>query len=385
MPKKHLEAPTEASRAKMRKQLGSLKSLTVQPITRARYQEARDAFYEWLRRENLLLPSSPFKLDLVVSDYLEALWSQGKGRTHGSNLLAALQDAEPHLKGKLKGSWRLMKTWVNHEVPNRAPPLSLDALHVLVGYCIFKNQPIFALSLLLGFHALLRTGELLALQARRITVTSKKGPAILSLGLTKTGKRQGAAESVTVHNEDVCRRLHQWLAQSKANDFLTGPSHTWRKYFNEILKATGLDTVDYRPYSLRRGGATHFFSLTGSFDKMLVLGRWQAASTARIYINEGVAVLAELQHRFSPFARNLRSQYTRSLTQALPALKRTKPTSQVRGRWKRGKKELKFWWNFFQGWSSWERFGLGQAPGWPLNFLGFEVFRAWPYLQRGNF
>ena len=138
MPKRHLEAPTAAARAKMRKQIGSLKSLTVQPVTKARYTKARDDFYAWLRQEHLTLPHSAYQLDLVVSDYLEALWASGKGRTEGSNVLAALQDVQPHLKGQLKMSWRLMKTWSTHEIPNRAPPLSLECLHVMVGYSLFK-------------------------------------------------------------------------------------------------------------------------------------------------------------------------------------------------------------------------------------------------------
>eukprot|EP00435_Cladocopium_sp_Y103_P042338 s660_g11.t1 len=116
MPKRLLEAPTPEARAKARKNLGTLKSLTVQPVTRKRYQQAREAFYEWLRMEKILLPHTGYQLDFVVSDYLEALWAQGKGRSEGSNILAALQDAQPHVKGKLKMSWRLMKTWVTHEV-----------------------------------------------------------------------------------------------------------------------------------------------------------------------------------------------------------------------------------------------------------------------------
>ena len=113
-----------------------------------------------------------------VSDYVEFLWASGQGRTEGSNTLASLQDAQPHLKGKLKGSWRLMKAWVTHEIPNRAPPLSLDALYLLVGYSLFKQWDLFALSLLLGFYGLLRTGELLNIEARHVTVSQPKGPAV---------------------------------------------------------------------------------------------------------------------------------------------------------------------------------------------------------------
>ena len=334
MPRRHLEGATQADRAKIRKQLGTLHSLTVQPVTRARYQQARDAFYEWLRQENLVLPSSAYHLDLVVSDYLEYLWASGQGRSCGSNILAGLQDAQPHLKGKLKMAWRLMKAWVTNEVPNRAPPLPLDALYAMVGYSLFHNDSAFALSLLLGFFGLLRTGELLSVKNRHISVRDAKGPAVISLGLTKSGKRQGAAEHVTIHMEDVCRRLFQWKKSTKGDSLLAGPAHAWRKRFAEVLDKVGFAKFDFRPYSLRRGGATHFFQLHGSFDRLLTLGRWNAVSTARIYVNDGLAVLAELKLPWNAFNRNLRSQYVTSLTQPLKVVS-TKVPSHPRGRWKK--------------------------------------------------
>ena len=52
-------------------------------------------------------------------------------------------------------------------------------------------------------------GKLLSLTAAQVSVAQPKGPAVLSVGLTKAGKRQGAAESVTIHVEDVRRRLFQ--------------------------------------------------------------------------------------------------------------------------------------------------------------------------------
>ena len=320
MPKRHLEGPTPQARAKLRKQLGTLRQLTVQPITRGRYNQAMADFFEFLKTIRRTIPPSARELDLLVSDYLEHLWAAGSGRTEGSNILAALQDSQPHLKGQLQQSWRLMKTWVVHEVPNRAPPLSLENLETLVGYSLFKGRPLFALSLLVGFFGLLRTGELLALTASHISISCAKGPAVISLGLTKAGKRQGAAESVTIHVEDVCRRLYQWKSQVRSSASLTGSNYAWRKLFNETLAAVNFHKVDYRPYSLRRGGATHFFAHQGSFDKLLVLGRWQSAKTARIYVNEGLSVLTNITLSLTPFTRNLRSQYLHSLTRPLPKL-----------------------------------------------------------------
>ena len=339
MPKRHLEAPTEEGRAKARKALGRLKDLTVQPVTRARYVQARESFYGWLHDENLVLPTSAFHLDSVVSDYLGFLWASGKGRSTGSNILAALQDAQPHLRGKLKQSWRLMKAWVANEIPNRAPPMPLDVLHVMVGHALFKKEVDFALSLLLAFHGLLRTGELLNVKARHVSVSSPKGLAVLSLGLTKSGKRQGAAENVTIHGEDICRRLYAWKKDVSQDTFLAGTAYMWRKKFADTLQAVHFQDFDFRPYSLPRGGATYYFQLTGSFDKLLTLGRWVAISTARIYVNDGLAILAEITLPWTPSNRNFRSQYLKSFTQPLSPVARTKRASNPRGRWNRAQKD----------------------------------------------
>eukprot|EP00435_Cladocopium_sp_Y103_P047692 s849_g14.t1 len=133
------------------------------------------------------------------------------------------------------------------------------------------------------------TGELLAVKARHVTISKAKGPAVISLGLTKAGKRQGA-----IHSEDVCRRLHQWKLTASPDKLLAGSPHSWRKRLSEILTAVHLDQSDFRPYSLRRGGATYYFQVHGRFDSLLVLGRWQVAATARLYINEGLSALAEI-------------------------------------------------------------------------------------------
>ena len=123
------EAQTKEGRKQERKGLGTLRSRTVQPQTKARYQQGLDRFFDYLKTENLSLPSKRDKLNSIVSDYLEYLWSEGERRAVASNFLAALQDFDPKLRGCLPSSWRLMKTWTTHELPNRAPPLSESLLN----------------------------------------------------------------------------------------------------------------------------------------------------------------------------------------------------------------------------------------------------------------
>ena len=166
----------------------------------------------------------------------------------------------------------------------------------------------------------MRTGELLNVTPKMVEVGSLDGPAVLSLGLTKSGKRQGAAESITVSVFDVVRRLYQWKRHSRKP--LTPSAGIWRAKFSETLEQLGLQDYDFRPYSLRRGGAAFWFTKHGSFDRLLVQGRWQAPRTARIYINSGLAALTEMnlpQHKLRGFL----AIYRRSLDQELPSLERT--------------------------------------------------------------
>lgn len=310
-------------------------------MTRARYQDAKNQFFAYLDQQNLSLPVSALAMDSVVSDYLEHLWASGAGRASASNILAALQDSQPHLKGKLQQAWRLLKTWSTHEVPNRAPPLPKEVVETMAGYAVFKKDSLFALSLLLAFHGLLRTGELLTIAKSHVAISQVKGPAVISLGLTKSGKRQGAAESISIHDEDVCRRLFQWCQNPCSRRQLCQSSYLWRKQFNQVLASLGFETWDFRPYSLRRGGATFAFQQQGALDRLLVLGRWQSIKTARIYLNDGLAVLAEISLKWTPFSRNMRSQYLMSLKHPLPQLEPAALSAQARGNRKKAQNTQK--------------------------------------------
>ena len=160
MPKAILEGRTREQRVAQGKNLGSLRSLTVQPKTKKRYDLALEKFFSFLDYEKLTIPKQRSQMDDLVSDYLEHLWASGEGRALASDTVAALQNTEPHLKGQLLGSWRLLKVWSQQEIPNRAPPLPEIILHAMVGRAIMRHDTSFALSLLLSFYGMLRTGRI---------------------------------------------------------------------------------------------------------------------------------------------------------------------------------------------------------------------------------
>ena len=290
-----LEGHSKEHRARNRQALGTLRQLTVQPQTRKRYSLAKEKFYAYARSNSLSIPTNVTAFDDMLADYIEHLWSIGEGRALASDTVAAFQDTEPRLKGKLQVTWRLLKTWHVNEVPSRAPPLPEECLFAMLGWCLFHKEYAFGLSLLLGFYGLLRTGEILGLCNHHILMTSLDKPAVISLGLTKSGKRTGAAESVTISVTRALQWLWAWKHASAPHSPLTPKPHQWRGTFSECMKALNLEPFEFRPYSLRRGGATCWFGRHGSPDRIIVLGRWAAVRTARLYINEGLALLATLK------------------------------------------------------------------------------------------
>lgn len=222
MPKRILEGSTQSERAANRRRLGTLRQLTVQPATRRRYDKAVDRFLDFLKKENLTLPSSKAKLDPILCDYLEELWSTGEGRGLACDTLAGLQDLQPGLRNNLPAAWRLLRTWQTNELPSRAPPLAEHIVHAMCGWAIFNGWHSFAMSLLIGFYAMLRTGEILGLLSPHIECGPTSLQALISLGLTKGGKRHGAAESEspsTVERTGQTRDSFDTLATSLALTF----------------------------------------------------------------------------------------------------------------------------------------------------------------------
>ena len=256
---KVLKARTKEGRKTVRKTLGSLKSLTVQPVTKARYKANLDAFFNFLQMEGLQLPYKRDHLDPLISDYLEHLWLEGEGRVSASTFLTALQDYDPKIRGKIPGAWKLMRTWNANELPTRAPPLPETVLKTMVGWAVFHEHYAFGLSLLVAFHTMLRTGELLALQGWQIHMFSPTDPAVINLGLTKSGKRQGTTESVTLTDLSVLKWLWEWKRTHPPTAFITDKPHVWREMFNTCVNSLKLQEWEFKPYSLRRGGATSAF------------------------------------------------------------------------------------------------------------------------------
>ena len=172
---------TRARTAKDRQKLGTLKQLTVQPSTRVRYEKALGKFLGFLKAEGLELPRRREHLDPLAMEYIEHLWISGEGRGLAADTLASLQDYDAKIRGHLPGAWRLAKTWVTHELPNRAPPVPELVLQRMVGWSLNHGHFAFATSLLVCFYGVLRTGGLLDVVRNRVEISAKLRTAVIAL------------------------------------------------------------------------------------------------------------------------------------------------------------------------------------------------------------
>ena len=321
--------PTREVRRDQRKGT-SLRDRQVTARTRALYAQHLDSFFNWCERLGHQIPASCLGFDDLLQVFAEDLWQAGDSRRTLAYTLSALSFRIPSLCKKMNGAWRLHKVWERSEPVVRAPPLTLVMVRAIAGQFIACSEPTAALSILLAYHCLLRTGECLGLVVGDIRPTA--GTVHLMLRDTKVGQRLSITELVTVHDVFLARccraisrsRRPHWQRLANMNDY------RFRRLWAQSLVALQIP-LKFLPYGLRRGGATAWFNSCGSFDVVSDRGRWRNVTTTRVYVQNA---MMDLSHDFDDHPALLRSGLLlHSLVGQLESSSRKgcKPTGSVLG------------------------------------------------------
>ena len=209
----------------------------------------------------------------------------------------------------LPGAWRLLRAWERRELPSRAPPLPIEVALALAGFAASIGRRDVAALILLGYHGMMRTTEFLTLTSGNVWLDeSYRG--VVALEWSKMGQRRGMTEYVTIDDSSVGARLSAVMRKLPSDaPILQGPVVEFRKIFNDGMAALKLTDANYRPYSIRRGGASFDFVSFGDLQRTMSRGRWSSTRVARIYIVEGWQILNSLS--LSRETRNL-CEYFRS-------------------------------------------------------------------------
>ena len=118
----------------------------------------------------------------------------------------------------------------------------------------------------------------------------------MSLRETKTGLRNAAQEMVNIDDAmslEIIRAMVALKVEQKMDKvpIWTRSAQAFRNEFRHHCKIFDMEGHLFRPYSMRRGGATHLFQCTGSMEAALLKGRWSSSKVAKIYINDGLSYL----------------------------------------------------------------------------------------------
>ena len=226
-------------------------------------------------------------LDEQVGDWIEEQFQKGSPLNTGADALSGLHFFVPSTRKRLPGAWRLFGTWRKMETPARAPPLPEDLLWAMVSYAVQNRWFEIGVLLATGFHCFLRTGELLAL--RPCDFLLKNGRGIVNLPASKGGTRNNVRESVTILDPVVAVLLEDLIEAKRSCHQMKVPiwnrsGTKFREDFAAIVAFFGVEHLKFRPYSLRRGGATAYFSQHGLMERTLLRGRWASVSVARLYL-----------------------------------------------------------------------------------------------------
>ena len=291
MPSRMPGLRARAARRTARLQLGPLKDQLIAPKTQMRYSLALSRFFHFLRQHSMPMPRTAVRLDSALSKFIDNLWESGDPLGYAQDAISGVQHHVPRLRRQLQGSWRLIAAWRKAEIPARADPFLPSFAIAAAAYPEFSVSE--ALAILLSYHCMLRTGEMLDLQWKHIQAGTKVG--LVSLQSTKSGNRYNFAESVPVSDPMLLSTIANFKARARPDSFLIARTEaSFRALFRKAVNFARLPRGNWKPYSLRRGGATQHFREHGSMDATCIRGRWANVRTCRIYVNNANAAASEM-------------------------------------------------------------------------------------------
>ena len=275
----------------MRRRRLSLAYVGLHPRTLRAYRLSIDRFLKFLRKRRLPLKSSR-ALDLHLAEFIDVSYQEGEPLSYAGHLLSAIKRFHPELRLVLPRASQLLRNWQRCYVPSRAVPASWPLVEAMMGIAFSKGNSLFALLLAFGFNCLLRTNEMLSLTHKHV-VFHGQGNAI-SLVLPGSKTSQGNPQVLLVSDLRLVSMARSLVRPGSGSLLWPHGPHQFRQFFASCLTTLHFQEGSYTPYCLRTGGATWYFQTTLSLDATVTRGRWSCAKTARQYIDEGTAQLAQV-------------------------------------------------------------------------------------------
>jgi hypothetical protein len=241
--------------------------------------------------------------DYCLSEYIQFLYENEFSMNWAGVVISAVQDRYPSLRKHLNGAWRSFAAWRRIEPSQRAKPISIVVLQLLLHTLFLHatllnvvNVYVIAAHILLVYCGLLRPAEVRSLRWRDISLEIKPdGSTLISIAVQgKTSARKHIVEYISIDDAFLYAILMQLAPLFAPDEFLWPFSQDFfGKFFYSLQIAANLR--GYTPYSLKRGGATTHFARHRNYDLLCQLGRWSSLTAARLYVDDSMSSLVRLR------------------------------------------------------------------------------------------
>ena len=167
----------------------------------------------------------------------------------------------------------------------QAVPCPLEFIQVMVAVAVTEKDFNLAIFCLLAYVGLFRLGELFNLRLRQIEIISDEFCIVTLLSAKTSGPI-----AITVRDVTVIKVLRKRLASGHLGDLLYSGSYRYVSIFlRRVAFLLNVPGDRFTGHGFRRGGATHLFRLTSSYDQVQSTGRWACSKTCRAYVDEALA------------------------------------------------------------------------------------------------
>lgn len=243
---------------------------------------------------------TPRAAGLRLGRYGQYLYDRGRSLLEYSEVLNACVDMLPSWRRQLQEAWVVAWSWKAATDANNRLPCPAVVVRALAAVLLLLQRPLPALGLLLGFAAFLRPVELSALTLEDVVLPEDLGVDVRALfcRIRNPKNRRLAArlEHVRVDQPGLlafARAIKQrWPRDARLFLSYAALSREWSRLCCFLgLPASGANGLT--PASLRSGGASWLFHSTQDLSMVRWRGRWAAARTLDIYVQE-VAALSVL-------------------------------------------------------------------------------------------
>ena len=211
--------------------------------------------------------------------------------------LQGLGEKRYNLLGQLNPVWRVVTSWERGEPVEMRTPIPFTAWRAMLVTAVIWRWYACGVLLGIGFHCLLRPGELLLLTWGDIMLDACSHGLDGSGAGPKTRFSGGRIQHVLI----LCRWLCWYIGAVRK---VFAPKSTDRIFpfayscflarWNELLFALSLPRA-CTPSSLRAGGTTHFHRSGAAREWIRLRGRWRVATSLEHYVQEAVAWLLQNQ------------------------------------------------------------------------------------------